>query len=70
MASHLLNIPTEMKVSIFASCDDLDDAFHLMQTCKDLRTKFQKDRKRIEKAIIVRSDKSLALLVYDSLRAF
>lgn len=65
MASHLVSIPTEMKVSIFGSCDDVDDALHLSQVCQNLRRVFQIDRRRIERSIIVRCDKFLALLVVD-----
>ncbi|CAF9936941.1 MAG: hypothetical protein ALECFALPRED_007013 [Alectoria fallacina] len=55
MARYLINIPSELQVSVFGSCEDLDDALHLSQVCRDLRMLFRTDRRRIERQIITSS---------------
>lgn len=62
MAEYLLNFPSELQVSIFGSCEDLDDALHFSHACRDLRGVFQTHRRIIEKEIIVGYEKFFSLL--------
>ena len=54
MANFFSAIPLELKTAIFCCLDDLDDALHLSQVCKELRTLYRNQRDSIRREIIVR----------------
>ena len=53
MANRLVASPVEIKTAIFQYLNDLDDALHLSQVCKNLRDVFATEKVPILKQIIV-----------------
>ena len=54
MATTLVGLSNDLKVSIYEHLEDLDDAWHLSQTCRV----FQAQLRTIQKKVIVRKSKT------------